>query len=227
MRQLNWKRRLAYALIKPVIKLLIWVLWKTCRVQVRGEQHAHQVLDSGQPFIPCYWHQQHLFCARYLLMQKRDNFKPGFLISPSVDGEVPAQIVESWGATAIRGSSTRTGARAMRDLYQIMTKQGVSPVNTSDGPTGPIFKFKPGAVMLAQLTQFPILPMAYAAEQAWKLKSWDHFLIPKPFSRIVIAIGEARYVDKSASLELQGNIAAKMESTLMQLMSLANEQLQH
>jgi len=117
----------------------------------------------------------------------------------------------------IRGSSNRTGARAIRDLYQVMAKEKISPVNTADGPTGPAFAFKPGAVMLAQLTGYPVLPMAYAAERAWELGTWDRFRIPKPFSRIAVVIGEPRHVDRKTAMTDQEPIARELEATLNRL----------
>ncbi len=118
---------------------------------------------------------------------------PGWLISPSVDGELGAMMVSRIGARAIRGSSSHTGARALRDYYLALVKDGISPVVTPDGPKGPRFKFKPGAILLAQMSGRPMLPMAYAASRAWLIQ-WDKFVIPVPFARISIAIGEPRYV---------------------------------
>ncbi len=99
------------------------------------------------------------------------------------------------GGHVIRGSSSHTGARALRDYYQALVKEDISPVITPDGPKGPRFKFKPGAILLAQMSGRPILPMAYAASRAWRIK-WDRFVIPLPLSRIVIAIGPPRYVPR-------------------------------
>jgi len=217
MTKLNSKNQLLKLIAEPLLKLMIKVIWKTCRVSILGEENAKQLVNTKKPFIPCYWHQQHVFCAWYLLKLQKKGLKLGFLISPSRDGDVPAKIIQSWGATAIRGSSNRTGARAIRDLYEVVVKQGISPVNTSDGPTGPIYKFKPGAVMLAQLTQSPILPMSYVAKNYWELSSWDHFWIPKPFTNIIITIGQPRYVDKAISMEQQAEIATELEQKLTQL----------
>lgn len=212
------KRRLGNILVKPMLTLLIRFIWATCRVvEVRGAEHIGQLLAGGKQFIPCYWHQQHIFCARYLLKLQSQGLKLGFLISPSKDGDVPAKIVEQMGARAVRGSSNRTGARAIRDLYNVMSKEGISPVNTADGPTGPVFKFKTGAVMLAQLTGYPMLPMAYASSRVWQVGSWDRFLIPKPFSRIAIMIGPPRYVDKKTGMDEQQTIAFEMEQNLNHL----------
>lgn len=225
-RQLSWKRKLIYSLIRPILNGFLNLIWMTCRVKtIINDEYGQQLARSGKAIIPCYWHQQHIFGAYYMRLLQKSGLKLGFLISPSVDGEVPAKIIQSWGAYAIRGSSNRTGARAIRDLYQLIKQKGISPVNTSDGPTGPIYKFKPGAVMLAQLTQSPMLALAYAVDRAWYLKSWDKFIIPKPFSNIVIAVAKPRYVDKKVSMEEQTEIALEMENTLMSLMESASQEL--
>lgn len=196
-RKMTAKRKLGYLLLKPVLLLVVNFIWMSCRVKIIGQQNMDTVISKGEPVIPCYWHQQHLFCAWYMLQQIKRGMNVGFLVSPSVDGEIPAKIVASRGARVIRGSSTRTGAQALRDMYQIIARDGVSPVTTSDGPTGPIFKFKPGAVMLSQMTKAPMLPIACAAKNAWYLGSWDQFMIPKPFTRVVVAVGELVNVDKT------------------------------
>lgn len=211
------KRRLGNALAVPLIKGILHLLWKTCRVTVHGDEHARRLMAEGQPFIPAYWHQQHVFCAWYLLRKQREGLKLGFLISPSKDGDVAARIMSDLGARVIRGSSNRTGARAIRDLYQVMAKERISPVNTADGPTGPAFRFKPGAVMLAQLTGYPVLPLAYAAASAWELSSWDRFRIPRPFSRVCVVVGEPRYVDRKTAMHDQDDIAGELEATLNRL----------
>ncbi len=195
-RQMTLKRKIGFALLKPIAVLLINFIWFSCRVKVIGRENMDDIVSKQRTVIPCYWHQQHLFCAWYMLQQIKRGMKVGFLVSPSVDGEIPAQIVSSRGAVVIRGSSTRTGAQALRDMFMTITKDKVSPVTTSDGPTGPIYKFKPGAVMLSQMTKAPMLPIACAAKNAWYLGSWDHFMLPWPFTKIVVAVGEEVYVEK-------------------------------
>jgi len=167
-RRMTVKRKIGHVLLKPMILLIVNFIWLTCRVKVTGQENMDAIIEKQKPVIPCYWHQQHLFCAWYMLRQIKRGMKVGFLVSPSVDGEIPAQIVSSRGAKVIRGSSTRTGAQALRDMYQIIAKEGVSPVTTSDGPTGPIFKFKPGAAMLSQMTKAPMVPVACAAKRSDK-----------------------------------------------------------
>ncbi len=77
----------------------------------------------------------------------------------------------------------------MRDIRALF-KQGVGLVSTADGPLGPRYEFKPGVVLMARIGQVQMLPMAAAADRAWYLRRWDNFMIPKPFSRVVVAIGE-------------------------------------
>jgi lysophospholipid acyltransferase (LPLAT)-like uncharacterized protein len=151
--------------------------------------------------------------------------KIGFLISPSVDGEIPAKLAQSWGGEVIRGSTTRAGALAMRDMYNLVVKQGVSPVTTSDGPQGPLHVFKIGDILLSQFTQAPLFPLAYAAEKAWTLNSWDQFIIPKPFSRIAIAIGEPVHVAKGLLAEDLEPLRLQMENALKQLTQQAQNAL--
>ncbi len=195
-RTLSAGRRFAYRLAVPIGLALVRLVWRFSRVvSVAGSEHITLALTRAPSFIPVYWHQHQLFCIRQLLSMRAAGVKLGFLISPSVDGELGAMMVERLGGEVIRGSSSHTGARALRDYYQALAQAGVSPAITPDGPKGPPWRFKPGAVLLAQMSQRPIIPMAYAASRAWKIK-WDRFIIPKPFSRVAIVIGEPVYIPK-------------------------------
>jgi lysophospholipid acyltransferase (LPLAT)-like uncharacterized protein len=139
-----------------------------------------------------------------------------WLISPSVDGELAAMMVRRIGGSVIRGSSTHTGARALRDYYQALTRDKLSPIITPDGPRGPRFKFKPGAILLAQMSGRPMLPLAYAASRAWLIK-WDKFVIPKPFARIALAVGPPRYVSRTLDPAALERLQADMEAELKRL----------
>ncbi len=196
-------------------------------MQVSGAEHLDAALARAPSLLPCYWHEHELFCGRWLQLQLRRGLKPGVLVSPSVDGEVPATIARWLGFAVIRGSSTRTGARALRDYYELLVKQGVSPVITPDGPTGPRHEFKPGGIMLAQLSGRPLLPMAFAAAHAWRF-GWDRFVLPWPGSRIAIAIGAPVYVPADLTLSdaatMQG-LQRRMEQELHRQSELAQESL--
>jgi lysophospholipid acyltransferase (LPLAT)-like uncharacterized protein len=216
-RRLTPLRRLVYALLAPLGLALLRLWWASCRiVRVSGAEHLDAALARAPSLLPCYWHQHELFCGRWLQLQIARGLKPGVLISPSVDGEVPATIARWLGFEVIRGSSTRTGARALRDYYELLVKQGVSPVITPDGPTGPRHEFKPGGLLLAQLSGRPLLPMAFAASRAWRF-GWDGFVLPWPGSRIAIAIGAPVYVGAELALGDQAAMQAmrlRMEQEL-------------
>jgi len=194
-------------------------------VSVTGAENVAPVLARAPSFIPVYWHQHQLFCIRQLLVMRPMGVKLGFLISPSVDGELAAMIVRRMGGEVIRGSSSYTGARALRDYYVALLKDGISPAITPDGPRGPPWKFKPGAVLLAQLSQRPIIPLAYAASRAWRVQ-WDRFVIPKPFSRIAVAIGEPVYIAKGLDAAALERLQSDMEHRLKSLYEAAKRALE-
>ncbi|HXZ60977.1 MAG TPA: lysophospholipid acyltransferase family protein [Steroidobacteraceae bacterium] len=225
-RRMTRARRALYALAAPLAVGLIRAWWLSCRVvRVEGAEHLAAALARAPSLIPVYWHQHQLYCGKFLLEQRARGLTPGWLISPSVDGELGAMIVRRFGGAVIRGSSTHTGARALRDYYQALTRDGVSPVITPDGPRGPRFAFKPGALMLSQMSQRPILPMAYAASRAWLVK-WDKFVIPVPFiARIAVAIGPPRYVPRVTDAAALAQLGGEMERELKRLYGIARDAL--
>ncbi|HTC44037.1 MAG TPA: lysophospholipid acyltransferase family protein [Steroidobacteraceae bacterium] len=216
-RRMTRARRLLYAIAVPLALGIIRLWWLTCRIRhIDGDENLTAALAKAPSLVPCYWHQHQLFCARYLLERRSRGLVPGWLISPSVDGELGAMMVGRIGARAIRGSSSHTGARALRDYYVALVKENISPIVTPDGPKGPRFKFKPGAILLAQLSGRPMLPMAYAASHAWRIQ-WDKFVIPVPFARISIAIGEPRYVPRVIDAAGVEALQREMEQVLLRL----------
>ena len=216
-RRLTAGRLFLYKMLVPLGLSVARLVWRWSRVvRVIGAQHIIAVLARAPSFIPVYWHQHQLFCVKHLLEQRGAGLKLGFLISPSVDGEIGAMVVRSLGGEVIRGSSTHTGARALRDYYQALTRLGVSPAITPDGPRGPPWKFKPGAVLLAQLSGRPMIPLSFAASRAWKIK-WDRFVIPWPLSRVVIAVGEPVYVAKGLDAQGLTRLQLEMEGKLRAL----------
>ena len=224
-RRMTRARRVVYAVAAPLGLAIIRLWWLTCRIRhIEGDEHLAAALAKAPSLVPCYWHQHQLFCARYLLDYRTRGLVPGWLISPSVDGELGAMMVSRLGARAIRGSSSHTGARALRDYYVALVKENVSPVVTPDGPKGPRFKFKPGAILLAQMSGRPMLPMAYAASRAWLIQ-WDKFVIPVPFARISIAIGKPRYVARVLDATAIETLQREMEQELKQLYANAKARL--
>lgn len=224
-RRMTPLRRALYRLAVPIALAIIRSWWSMCRVtRVEGIGHLEEALARAPSLVPCYWHQHQLYCGKFLIEQRSRGLTVGWLISPSVDGELGAMMVRRIGAAVIRGSSTHTGARALRDYYQALTKDNISPVITPDGPRGPRFRFKPGALLLAQMSGRPILPMSYAASRAWLIK-WDKFVIPVPFSRIAIAIGPPRHVPRVVDGPGLERLQSEMEGELRRLYGVARTAL--
>jgi lysophospholipid acyltransferase (LPLAT)-like uncharacterized protein len=171
---------------------------------------------ESRAVIPVLWHQHLLWGVKALLDLQPAGLKLGFLISPSVDGEAPAMLARKLGGHVIRGSSTHTGARALRDFYETIAKDGVSPALTPDGPKGPVHEFKPGALMLARLTGKPILPVSVAGSWVFRFPTWDRFELPLPFSRVVIAYGEPvivpRGLDADGLTRMQVELAERLQA---------------
>lgn len=221
-REMTRGRRWLYRWATPVGQWLIRFFWLTCRIRrVIGEDHAVAGLVGG-PIIPVYWHQHQLFLTKYLIGLRRIGLIPGFLISPSVDGEIPSRIAARYRCYVIRGSSSHTGARTLRDYYAAL-QQGVSPAITVDGPTGPAFECKPGAVMLAQLSGRPVVALSFHASRAWLFHKWDRFVLPMPFSTITIAVGTPRWVGKRIDAQTTERLQKEIDAELKALYRLARD----
>lgn len=219
-------RRLYYFLGLPVLRAIIRLLVSTYRVEnVIGGDRIEPFIQEGSVCAPCYWHQHHVVGSTLIRSWVQRGFKACFLVSGSVDGDVPERIARSWGAEVIRGSANQSGALALRDMQRMM-KNGYSIVTTADGPRGPKYEFKVGAILMARIAGVPIIPVSCAADRAWYLKRWDDFMIPKPFSRIVLAIGEPYEVPRGVALDdLEAHRLAVQEA-VMSLMRESNEVLQ-
>jgi lysophospholipid acyltransferase (LPLAT)-like uncharacterized protein len=188
--KLRFSQRIALALVPPLAVLLIRLLGMTLRYQDRAEPGVMPGYKIPGPVVFAFWHRSLLACAH-----RFRNLDIAILISTSFDGELIARTVELLGFKAVRGSSSRGGAAGLRNM-QVAYAEGHRCAFTADGPRGPVFIAKPGTAQLAN----SVGPMTaegnpsgtwvgcfYALpERAWELRSWDRFLIPKPFSRVVL-----------------------------------------
>jgi lysophospholipid acyltransferase (LPLAT)-like uncharacterized protein len=226
-RHMSAGRRLYYFLGMPLLRGLLYVVTATYRVErvIGKEIVARIIADKDGIYAPCYWHQHHILCSTMLHDWITQGFRACFLVSASVDGEVPARIARAWGAAVIRGSANRTGALALRDMQQKM-KDGYSIVTTADGPNGPKYEFKPGAVLMARIGGVPMVPVACAAQSAWYLKRWDDFMIPRPFSKVVLAVGEPVTVPKNTPLDELEEYRLQMQYATNALMAESKMALQ-
>jgi lysophospholipid acyltransferase (LPLAT)-like uncharacterized protein len=162
-------------------RVFLEMLGRTWRIRVVNGEYLGELRRTGRPFIFSLWHGQLL----PLLWHHR---KQGVrvLISEHRDGELVARAAESLGYGLIRGSSTRGADRALISLVREL-QAGNEVAITPDGPRGPPTTFAPGALVAAQRSDSFILPVAASADRAWRLRSWDRFMIPKPFARVTVA----------------------------------------
>jgi lysophospholipid acyltransferase (LPLAT)-like uncharacterized protein len=159
------------------------VLGRTWRIRVVNGDFVRDLRSGGHPFIFALWHG-HLLP---LLWHHRDEGVM-VLISEHRDGELVARAAESLGYGLIRGSTTRGADRALISLVREL-QSGHEVAITPDGPRGPAEKFAPGALVAAQRSDSFILPVVVSASRSWRLRSWDRFMIPKPFARVTVAYG--------------------------------------
>ncbi len=212
-------RRIYYFFGLPILRGIIRLLTATYRVEkVIGAEHIEPYVAGKEICAPCYWHQHHVVATALLRSWVRRGFKACFLVSGSVDGDVPERIARAWGAEVIRGSANQSGALALRDMHRMM-KNGYSIVTTADGPRGPRYEFKLGAILMARIAGVPIIPIACAADRAWYLDRWDNFMVPKPFARVVLAIGAPYPVPSDTPLDALEPHRAHVQAAVMSLMA--------
>ena len=225
-RRMSAGRRFAYAIGKPLLRFILFALTSSYRFQnVIGSDIVDRlVADKGRPYVPVLWHAQQIAITHIFRGWIARGFKAGYIISASVDGEIPADIARSWGAEVIRGSAQDTGALVLRDAINLM-KRGVSIATNSDGPLGPPFEIKAGTVLMARIAGAPIVPVVCAASSAWTLNTWDHFMIPKPFARIAVAVGEPIEVPRDLPMSELDGVCAKVQTAMESLANEAQRQL--
>jgi lysophospholipid acyltransferase (LPLAT)-like uncharacterized protein len=171
---------------------LIKLIGKTIKFDTEGWENFERIERDGQIPIYAFWHNR-IFLATYFFRHRRIVV----ITSKSFDGEYIARFIQRFGYGAVRGSSTRGGVGALVELIRLM-KKGLPAGFTVDGPKGPRYVAKSGAILLAKKTGNPVMPFSVEIKNRWTLDSWDKLQIPKPFSRARVFIAEPVYVAKDA-----------------------------
>jgi lysophospholipid acyltransferase (LPLAT)-like uncharacterized protein len=193
-------------------KHMLDALLRTVTFRVMTNEPHLELQAKGQRVIYTLWHGRLLPLTFF-----HRNHNIATLISQSSDGEYIARVVERWGYTPIRGSSSRGGSSALREMVKLARK-GQSLAITPDGPRGPKQQLKPGVLMLAQLTGHLIIPMSASATRAWWVDArWDHFLVPKPFSKVYVRYAEPVAVPRDADESELSRIGTALQATLVRL----------
>jgi lysophospholipid acyltransferase (LPLAT)-like uncharacterized protein len=187
-----FKERLLIRAADMLFYALIQTLARTVRFEIEGWEHWQTANERGAP-IYTFWHNR-VFLATFFWRWR----KIVVMTSQSFDGEYIARFIQRFGYGAARGSSTRGGAGALVEMIKL-ARAGFPAAFTIDGPKGPKYEAKMGAMMLAKKTGQPVLPFAINAARYWQVKSWDNFQIPKPFTRAKVKIAAPIYVSADAS----------------------------
>ena len=205
--------------IAAVAYPMLTLLSRTLRWSVAGFEHYEAIRTAGRQPIFAFWHGR-ILPATYFWRRR------GIVVmtSANFDGEWIARIIERFGYGTARGSTSLGGRGALVQLRRDM-RAGRPAAFTVDGPRGPVRTVQPGAVWLASLTRNPILPFHIEAKRHWSARSWDRTQVPKPFSRVAVAIGEAIEVPADSAVDVLETMRAELEGSLMALAARTEEML--
>jgi hypothetical protein len=190
-------QRILLALVPRIVWALLRVVSLTWRFETIAEPGVTP-LPFGRgagPEIYCFWHQCVLPCAVYFRQTHAT-----ILISRSFDGELITRILNIFGFRAVRGSSSLGAREGLLGLKQVIESGGPA-IFTADGPRGPIYQTKMGPIKLAQMTGAPIGAFHLQPQHAWVMRSWDRFLVPMPFTRIVVSWAQSMHVPANLRTE--------------------------
>lgn len=193
-------------------------LMASVRFETENEPE-HGLRINGKPLLGLCWHG-HLLVFAF----RQRGAGLATLISQSKDGEYIARVVQRWGFTVLRGSSSRGGSGALRSMVRVL-RDGQSLAVTPDGPRGPRRRLKPGSLLAARMSGVPILPTAAAATRAWWLGGWDRFLVPKPLARVRLVYGQPRTIPRDADDAELARIGGEIETEMNALTERAERAL--
>lgn len=210
---------------KPAVRnFLVWLgavyilsVRHTTRWRVEGDDAAAGLWVAGKPFILAFWHGRLLLMTVYWQRKVPMNM----LISQSADGELIARTIGRIGISAIRGSSKRGGALAVRSMVKV-ARAGECIGFTPDGPRGPRMHASSGIIDVARLSGLPILPVTLSTRRHRVLNSWDRFCVPLPFSRGIIRWGTPLEVARDADAAVCEAARADLEANLVALTDAAD-----
>jgi lysophospholipid acyltransferase (LPLAT)-like uncharacterized protein len=190
------------------------LLGATLRFQVRDLAGVGAKDPAVPPVIMILWHNRFFSVPPAWQKLCGSHRKMVVLTSASHDGDMVARAMAVFGLGAIRGSSSRRGVAALVGLKRA-SQEGLDICLTPDGPRGPRYIMQPGVIKLAESTGAPIVPIHVLFSSAWRLKSWDRFVIPKPFSRVEVTFGPAIHLSRGMDPETFENERLKLELLLV------------
>lgn len=168
----------------------------TIRLRIKNSKALFDLLQQGKTVLICGWHQQFFPAINYFKIFAK--YDPAIMISQSRDGEMISQVAHWVGWKTVRGSSSKGGKTAMNEMIAYLKTHSLA-AHILDGPQGPIGKVKAGAIKMALESGAVIVPWYVVSENAWYFKSWDQFMLPKPFSKVMFHFGNEIRIDACKS----------------------------
>ena len=197
------KRQILAFILPPILSFIIWLLF----LSVRKRFHTPKTVPN-EPIIFAFWHGR-LLLEPITYKKLRKNVKIKLMISDHFDGELLAKTMSFFGFGTIRGSSSKGGIKALRESFKRIS-EGYDIGITPDGPRGPRESVADGIVAISQKKGLKIVALNYKASSFWQLKSWDHFIIPKPFSIVDLYATEPFSVDGKSMQDAKDIIRDKI-----------------
>ena len=173
-----------------------YTIFKIISFSLKKTRYTSNKFNNNDQYIVVFWHRKIFLSAN----TTRIISHKAALVSPSKDGEMLAELLIGEGNKVIRGSSNRDNIKSLKEILRLI-KLKYSIGIAIDGPKGPIFDPKGGAVYIAQKSGLPIVVATGYASKKWILKTWDRMEIPKPFSKVVLYTGDPFYIPKDMSIE--------------------------
>lgn len=171
---------------KPAGAIIYWIIRLygcTLRIKIENEEAWFDYLQKGGRVLLCGWHQQ--FFVGISFFRKYRKYQPALMSSKSIDGRIAGGVAGRAGFSTVWGSSSRSASAALKGMIRRLSDYRLA-VHILDGPRGPAGVVKLGAIAIAHGADAVIVPSVVIAERCWRLKSWDRFMIPKPFSRVTV-----------------------------------------
>jgi lysophospholipid acyltransferase (LPLAT)-like uncharacterized protein len=168
---------------------LVKVLSSTYRLRIVDPRKERDCIEKDGSIIYASWHQRFFPGVTFFATRRPISI----LISQSRDGEFASHIVNILGWHAVRGSSSKGGSEGLQQLKELARK-GYKIGHIVDGPKGPFSVIKPGLLRIAQVSGKAIIPTITSSQRKWTFRSWDRFMVPKPFSRVIIRFGDPIYI---------------------------------
>jgi lysophospholipid acyltransferase (LPLAT)-like uncharacterized protein len=192
---MEFSKRCKIGIISTLGYWVIRLIGATVRWDIEGLEQMAPIYAAGKRIVLVCWHGR-LFMGTYFLRQR------GIAVMASLnrDGEYMAGVVQRFGYSVVRGSSTRGSRGAIVEMLRAL-RMGKDICLTIDGPRGPRYAAKPGAAYLARKSGNPVMPFNISVKNKWVMNSWDHFIIPKPFTRASFSLGEPIFIGEHASAE--------------------------